>query len=190
MSPVRLCRILTLVVVALMLSVGWAAAQSSVVVQCPGSHNGDAIPDPTCTAEALPEIDGALDRLFEVYGSSVPLADLLYADPYRTLMEHVESGFVVGKNSVDGTPCHHLAFMQEGLDWQIWIADGPRPVPLRLVITYVDEPGAPQYIAELSKWDFQPRLSDHYFTFRPPADSDEIEFLPPQERFESNKEEN
>ena len=54
MSPVRLCRILTLVVVALMLSVGWAAAQSSVVVQCPGSHNGDAIPDPTCTAEALP----------------------------------------------------------------------------------------------------------------------------------------
>ena len=150
----------------------------------------DAAKKVYASVEAPPDIDGALDRLFEVYGSSVPLADLLYADPYRTLMEHVESGFVVGKNSVDGTRCHHLAFMQEGLDWQIWIADGPRPVPLRLVITYVDEPGAPQYIAKLSKWDFQPRLSDHYFTFRPPADSDEIEFLPPQERFESNKEEN
>jgi len=132
--------------------------------------------------EAPPEIDAALDHLFELYGSSVPLADLVYADPYRTLIENAETGFVVGKHTVNGTRCHHLAFMQEEIDWQIWIEDGPRPVPRKLVITYVDEPGSPQYIAELSDWNFQPRLSDHYFTFRPPAGSDEIEFLPRQER--------
>ena len=40
-----------------------------------------------------------------------------------------------------------------------------------MVITYIDEPGSPQYIAELSDWNFHPRLSDHYFTFRPPVGS-------------------
>ena len=70
---------------------------------------------------------------------------------------------------------------------QIWIEVGPRPVPRRLVITYKDEPGSPQYIAELSGWNFQPRLSDHYFTFRPPIGSDEIEFLPPQERIQPSE---
>jgi len=131
--------------------------------------------------DAPPEIDSALDHLFELYGSSVPLADLIYADPYRTLIENVETGFVVGKHAVSGTRCHHLAFTQEEIDWQIWIEDGPRPVPRKLVITYIDEPGSPQYIAELSDWNFQPRLSDHHFTFRPPAGSDEIEFMPRQE---------
>ncbi len=138
-------------------------------------------------AEAPPEIDAALDRLFEVYGSSVPIADLVYADPYRTLIENVEDGFVVGQHPVNGIPCHHLAFWQEGIDWQIWIEVGPRPVPRRLVITYKDEPGSPQYIAELSGWDFHPRLSDHYFTFRPPAGSVEIEFLPSQERIQPSE---
>ena len=139
-------------------------------------------------AEAPPEIDAALDRLFEVYGSSVPIADLVFADPYRTLIENAETGFVVGKHSVNGTRCNHLAFMQEGIDWQIWIEDGPRPVPRKMVITYIDEPGSPQYIAELSDWNFHPRLSDHYFTFRPPVGSDKIEFLPSQEPIQPSEE--
>jgi len=123
-------------------------------------------------------IDEALDTVFERYGISVPIADLFYADPYGVLIENVQSGFLVGQHPVDGVSCHHLAFSQEGIDWQIWIEDGPRPVPRKLVITYKDEPGAPQYIARMSAWDFDPRLSDHYFEFEPPAGSDEIEFLP------------
>jgi hypothetical protein len=138
-------------------------------------------------AEAPPEIDAALDHLFELHGSSVPLADFVYADPYRTLIENVEDGFVVGQHPVNGIRCHHLAFWQEGIDWQIWIEVGPRPVPRKLVITYKDEPGSPQYIAELSDWNFQARLSDHYFTFRPPVGSDRIEFLPSQERIQPSE---
>lgn len=127
------------------------------------------------------ELDAALDRLFEVYGSSVPLADFVYSNPYETLIENVQSGFLVGQHRVDGVRCHHLAFSQEGIDWQVWVEIGPRPVPRKLVITFKDEPDSPQYIAKLSGWNFQPRLSEHYFTFRPPEGSDEIEFLPRQD---------
>ena len=131
--------------------------------------------------EVPPEIDAAVDLVFEKYGFSVPIADLVYSDPYSALTASVETGFVAGRHSVDGMPCHHLAFSQDAIDWQIWIEAGPRPVPRKLVITLKDEPGSPRYTARLSGWDFQPRLSDHYFEFHPPDGADEIEFLPVQQ---------
>ena len=141
----------------------------------------DASQNVYATKEISLELDDALDRVFERFGLAVPIADLVYADPYAILIENVEAGIVVGRHPVDGTPCHHLAFSQEAIDWQIWIEDGPRPVPRKLVITYKDEAESPQYRARLSGWDFQPRLSDHYFTFRPPAGANGIEFLTVEE---------
>ncbi len=137
----------------------------------------DARANVYATTETPSEIDAAVDQVFEFYGFSVPIADLVYSDPYRTLIENVEGGFVVGRHGVDGVPCHHLAFSQESIDWQIWIEDGPRPLPRKLVITYKTEPGSPQYIARLSNWDFQPRFSKHYFSFDAPAGSAEVEFI-------------
>ena len=122
-------------------------------------------------------LDAAIDHIFDEYGFTVPITDFVYADPYDALTGFVDSGFWVGLSLVDGTRCHHLAFSQETIDWQIWIEDGPRPVPRKLVITYKDEPGAPQYTARLSRWDLQPRLSNHYFEFHPPIGADEIEFM-------------
>ena len=130
--------------------------------------------------EVPPEIDDALDRMVEVFGFSVPIADLVYADPYTILTDQVQAGTLLGQTSVDGTPCHHLTFSQETIDWQIWIEQGPHPVPRKLLITYKQEAGWPQYAARLSDWNFQPRLSEHYFQFHPPAGADEIEFLPSQ----------
>lgn len=129
------------------------------------------------TTDVPSPIDAAIDHVFELYGFSVPIADLVYSNPHRTLIENVQSGFVVGRHTVDGAPCHHLAFSQETIDWQIWIEDGPRPVPRKLVITYKTEPGSPQYVARLSEWDFAPRFSDHYFEFDPPPGAAEMEFL-------------
>jgi hypothetical protein len=133
------------------------------------------------TTEVPAGLDAALDHVFDTVGFSVPIADLLYSDPYAVLTENVESGFWVGRHAVDGTPCHHLAFSQEFIDWQIWIEDGPRPVPRKLVVTHKDDPGAPQYIARLAGWNFQPRLSDHCFEFDPAVGADRIEFLPAAE---------
>jgi len=129
------------------------------------------------TMETPGGIDNAVDQLFEQSGTSVPIADLLYSDPYKTLIESADFGVVVGQRSIDGIPIYHLAFSGEVLDWQIWIENGTRPLPHELVITYKEEPGAPQYRARFTNWNFQPRLSDHNFDFTPPANADEMEFL-------------
>jgi hypothetical protein len=106
--------------------------------------------------QAPGELGAALDHFFDQYGFSVPIADLVYPDLYEVFTEYVESGFMVGCHMVDGTPCHHLAFSQESIDWQIWIEDGPRPVPRKLLITHKSEDGSPQYSARLTHWDFRP----------------------------------
>ena len=124
-----------------------------------------------------PDIDSAIDKIFDKYGFSVPLADLVFADPYNTLIANVIEGRWVGRHSIAGVPCNHLAFVQESIDWQIWIEEGPQPVPRQVLITYKDEPGWPQYLARLKSWDFQPQVSNDYFQFQPPVGSDEMEFL-------------
>lgn len=138
----------------------------------------DAILNVYAVTKVPRKIDEAVDTIFEKYGFSVPIADLVYSDPYAILIQKAQSGFLVGLHAVDGTLCNHLAFSQEEIDWQIWIEDGPRPVPRKLLITYKNEPGSPQYTAKFSGWDFQPHLSEHSFTFHAPAGADEIEFLP------------
>ncbi len=128
-------------------------------------------------------IDGAVDELFERYGYSVPVADFLYADPYGVLSENTLFGVALGKHRLaDGKDAQHLAFSGAVLDWQIWIEDGPTPFPRQLVITYKEEPGAPQYRVRLSNWSLKLAVPGDHFRFVPPAGSGEMDFLPIDER--------
>ena len=84
----------------------------------------------------------------------------------------------MGLHLLQGVKHHHLLLSNQNVDYQVWIEDSARPVPKKIVITYVNEPGQPQFTALLTGWDFAPRLPDLVFDFAPPADADEIEFLP------------
>ena len=114
--------------------------------------------------EPVPDdIDAAMDYLMEKYGFSPPLVDFIYSDPYRTLIENVEYGFYVGLHRIRGIRCHHLAFVQKDIDWQIWIEDGKQMVPRKFLITYKTLPESPQFSATLSEWDLDAGLPDALF---------------------------
>ncbi len=113
-------------------------------------------------------LDEALDVACERFGITMPLEDLIVSDPYRNAISNVVSGIELGPVTVLGVPCDHLAFSQATIDWQIWIEQGATPLPRKLVITYKDEEGSPQYTAILSRWDLQTKLPDFVFTFEPP----------------------
>ncbi|MCD4825377.1 MAG: DUF2092 domain-containing protein [Phycisphaerae bacterium] len=123
-------------------------------------------------------IDKAIDFVFEAFGFSIPLADLVYSDPYAVLIENVEKGHFVGRHKVDGVVCDHLVFQQEMIDWQVWIEADKTPLVRKLVITYKKEEGYPEYEAVLSNWKLNPSVSDADFKFTPPANVEKIEFLP------------
>ena len=123
-------------------------------------------------------LDDAIDQIVEQYGLNVPAADIVYQDPYAIVIGSVDYGYVVGRASIEGVDCHHLAFAQETIDWQVWIQAGPKPLLRKLVITYKTEEGWPQYAARFSKWDLAPRISEHHFEFDAPAGADQVDFLP------------
>jgi hypothetical protein len=60
------------------------------------------------------------------------------------------------------------------VDWQVWIEDGPKPVPRKIVFTYGDEVGSPEFTAIFSDWDFVNKLPDFLFAFEPPAGASKI----------------
>ena len=120
-------------------------------------------------------IDETLDYIAQRFGITMPLADLLFSDPYKAVIGGVRFGQYVGLYDVQGAKCHHLAFRQEGLDWQIWIENGARPLPRKLVITYKATPGQPQYIAFLGKWNLSAQLPDTTFTLEIPEGVERID---------------
>jgi hypothetical protein len=86
------------------------------------------------TAAAPSTLDAALDAAAEKLGLVFPLGDLVYSDPYSVLMEGVLYGEYRGIHQAAGVACHHLAFTQEAIEWQIWIEAGDEPLPRKLLI--------------------------------------------------------
>jgi hypothetical protein len=119
------------------------------------------------TAPAPPSLDAAIDQMRKQFDIDAPGADLLYSDPYAILMEQVVSGRFIGRETVNRTPANHVAFKGEQIDWQLWIQDGPQPLPLRYVITTKDVLGHPEFAVQLSDWNTRPQLLDSAFEFRP-----------------------
>jgi hypothetical protein len=122
-------------------------------------------------------IESMLEQMHEKYGSHTPMSDFLFPNPYKILTENVESGTYVGLNHVGKTKCHHLAFRQKLLDWQIWIDAGENPVPRKLVITFKRRAGEPQFTALIHKWDVNPKVAEETFQFTPPEGVRKVEWL-------------
>lgn len=131
-----------------------------------------------------PRIDDMFDHVADEYGLVVPLSDLLFDDVYDALVEGVLIGQYVGRHRVGPYRCHHLAFTQDTIDWQIWIEDGERPLPRKMVITYKDLPDAPQYTALFTEWRTRESFPSDHFRFEPPATARRVEMSPAEEQSE------
>ncbi len=108
-------------------------------------------------------IDQALKKLKEKYNFTPALSDLLFINTYRVLTAKVQSGGYFGTSKVYGVRCDHLAFVQQDIDWQIWIESGKRQIPRKLVITYKNLPGSPQFIAILRDWVIDKPITNFAF---------------------------
>jgi hypothetical protein len=124
--------------------------------------------------DAPATIDETLDLAAQTYGITVPLEDLAVSDPYGSSIKNVTAGGYFGDETVLGVPCRHIGFSTDRIDWQLWIADGPQPLPQKLVITYKNEDQSPQYTAIFAKWKLMDRAADLAFQFIPPPGSSPV----------------
>ena len=127
--------------------------------------------------DAPASMDETLDTLIEKLNVDMPLAELLYSDLYEGLTKNVQFGYYYGMTEVDGVPCHHLLFVQDSIDWQVWIEDSETPLLRKVAIAYKEQEGTPRYTATLSNWNLEPEIATDQFSFSPPADAKEVEFV-------------
>ena len=134
----------------------------TMTLACKGNNSFESVAAPD-------NIDGAIDKMRKHFKVEAPGADLLYQNAYDILMEQVVSGRVIGRETVQGIPTTHVAFQGEQVDFQLWIKNGPQPVPLRFVITTKTVKSNPQFTVQLSNWDTQARATSLDFAFRAPS---------------------
>jgi hypothetical protein len=119
------------------------------------------------TIAAPPTIHEVLDLAADKYDVAVPLEDLFVWGTDEDWTKELTSGYLVGYAKVAGQDTDQYAFQQNGIDWQIWIARGDKPLPVRVVITGTADPAQPQFESNLV-WDVAPQFADDAFTFTPP----------------------
>lgn len=121
-------------------------------------------------------VDDAVVYFVRDLGMRLPLAAMLSTRLPDELAKRVKSVDYVEYTNILGPGAHHISARTAAVDFQVWIADGERPLPLRVVLTYKTEPGQPQFRAQFLDWDEKSAAPADAFTFKPPADAQQIVF--------------
>lgn len=136
--------------------------------------------DPQKNVHSVSEPIATIDEMLEFVTSKAhinfPSADFMYSNPYAVMTKNLTHAIVVGPSMVNGVPCEHFAFMEPGLNWEIWIENGKRALPLRLAMTYKQVPNFPRFMIEYKDWNLDPKLNADIFVFKAPSNSRQIGF--------------
>jgi hypothetical protein len=130
------------------------------------------------TEPAPDTIEKMIELAREKIGILLPAADLLYRNAFQLMMQDVTLAAVVGKSVIGGVTCDHLLFSRPEVDFQLWIADGAKPWPLKYVVTETGTAERLSITTLLSDWNTAPAVDDALFHFVPPQGTQAIEFLP------------
>ncbi|QSA97854.1 DUF2092 domain-containing protein [Methylococcus sp. EFPC2] len=122
-------------------------------------------------------IDEAVVYFLKDLHMQLPLAVLLTSRFPAEIERRTQSLDYVEKTAFNGVPLHHLAGRTETVDYQVWITEGAQPLPLRVVLTYKNADGQPQFQAQFSDWNLAPEIAESTFAFTPPAGAKKISFL-------------
>ena len=137
----------------------------------------DPAQDLVAVIDAPATIDDFLHFARDALDLVPPAGDMVFTNAFDLLTAGVKSGFVVGETVIAGTECVHLAFTTPVVDWQVWIAKGDKPLPVKYVLTTTDDPAHPQFVTTISDWNTDPEIKDGLFEFTPPATAMEIDFF-------------
>jgi hypothetical protein len=123
-------------------------------------------------------LDALIPAVLERTGMQLPYADVFYRDVYGAVSRDLTHAYWVGKTTLDGIACDHLAFAGPGIEWQVWLGPEKDPLPRRLAVTYLSLERQPRFLVNFADWDLQANLSPSRFEFKKPAGAKPIEFRP------------
>jgi hypothetical protein len=127
-------------------------------------------------APAPATISETLAEAAQKYHLTFPLADLFaWGTPDAPIGALVE-GFKVGTATVNGKLTDHWAYRTQDQDFEIWIAQDDKPLPLKVSLVDRDDLARPRMTAILT-WNEQPDIPAAAFAFTPQPDARKLRFL-------------
>ena len=111
-------------------------------------------------------------------GIRIPLARMLVTTLARELKQIMGPAEYVEKDVLGKLPLDHIAVRSDAVDLQAWI--GADKLPRRIVLTYKNEPGKPQFRADFTNWNLTPKIGQDTFVFTPPEGAEKIPTLLPK----------
>ena len=127
------------------------------------------------------DIDAVMDFLRDEVGMKLPLAPLFSTNLRALLLENVVTATFVDEEILDGVELDHIAFQYaDGVGVQLWIPAKGDALPRRMVMTFEDARGRPQFRADFREWDLAPKLKDSAFHFDAPKGARAVPFVLPK----------
>jgi hypothetical protein len=121
-------------------------------------------------------IEGMMHVIIGHFGVDFPLADFLMDAPDKAFLTGITAGREVNTVTIDGVLCRHLVFSQPpGIELELWLEANDKSLPRRLIVTYRLLPGEPNFVAEMSDWDFTVQPSDADFKWQPPEGAEQMQ---------------
>ncbi len=133
------------------------------------------------------DLDSLIHYAVSRLGIRIPLARMLVTTFPDELRELTTDIAYVERDSLGPGPTDHIAGRTPEVDYQVWI--GEDHLPRRIVLTYKNDPGQPQFEAEFSHWNLAPTIPAGTFVFSTAKDAEEIPVLIPVPRDKQVKKE-
>jgi len=127
--------------------------------------------------EQTGDVNAALRYAIGKLGIRVPLARLLVTTLPQELKKLNMNVDYVEHNTLGDMPTDHIAIQAKDVDYQIWIRKDL--LLARIVLTYKNEPGQPQFQADFSDWNMTSAIKNSVFTYIPAKGAEKIKTLVP-----------
>ena len=121
-----------------------------------------------------PTLDEAFDYAAAVYRFPMPVADLLYSDPYGSLVSDDTSLRLAGKETINGLPCDQIRIETSVVEADLWVAEGAQALPCKLELVYKQMDQMPRSTIVFSDWNLAPTFDPKRFEFVAPKDYHKI----------------
>jgi hypothetical protein len=122
-------------------------------------------------------LDKALDAIHERYGVAAPVADYLYTSPAKALLADSTTGGWVGRETGSGVALEHLAFKDQGVNWEIWVPATGDPLPQKAIAEFHEDKRLRKVELTFKNWNLSPQIADNQFSPTVPADYEGVAIL-------------
>ena len=110
-----------------------------------------------------------------VTGRALFILDLLEKDPYGKIMQDVSSLGLEPPEKIGGMSCHHLVFGQKDIDWEMWVAEGEKPLLMQVSTDFSRAVNAQVVTTSaFDRWEVNHPPPSEVFTFSPPEGASEV----------------